>query len=149
MPSKDFKDMKSRQQTELQNNRISNQGQFKWFKHSFSVLSSIKQKDSYQKEVPSQPGLPNVSTTCCHCLQQSVILVMWIGAVLMPVILMLKSRLLFVTLKHYDALKLEYKKISLFTTSWTVNHPIDEESPLYGLTENDLKEMVAKRGPLP
>lgn len=43
-------------------------------------------------------------------------------------------------LKFYN-LKLEYKKISMFTATWTVNHPIDEESPLYGLTEDDLKEM--------
>ncbi|HMS35168.1 MAG TPA: ion channel [Ignavibacteria bacterium] len=43
-------------------------------------------------------------------------------------------------LKFYN-LKLEYKKISMFTATWTVNHPIDEESPLYGLTEEDLKEM--------
>ncbi len=43
-------------------------------------------------------------------------------------------------LKFYN-LKLEYKKITMFTATWTVNHPIDEESPLYGLTEDDLKEM--------
>lgn len=44
------------------------------------------------------------------------------------------------SLKFYN-LKLEYKKISMFTATWTVNHPIDEESPLYGLNEVDLKEM--------
>lgn len=43
-------------------------------------------------------------------------------------------------IKFYN-LKLEYKKISIFTATWTVNHPIDEESPLYGLTSDDLKEM--------
>ena len=38
-------------------------------------------------------------------------------------------------------LKLEYDKISLFTSTWTVNHIIDENSPLYGLNAEDLKEM--------
>lgn len=42
------------------------------------------------------------------------------------------------TVKFYN-LELEYKKISLFTATWTVNHPIDENSPLFGQTEEDLK----------
>ena len=42
------------------------------------------------------------------------------------------------TVKFYN-LELEYKKISLFTATWTVNHPIDEISPLFGQTEEDLK----------
>ena len=42
------------------------------------------------------------------------------------------------TVKFYN-LELEYKKISLFTATWTVNHPIDKNSPLFGQTEEDLK----------
>ena len=30
--------------------------------------------------------------------------------------------------------------ISLLATSWTIVHPIDEKSPLYGLGEEDLKQ---------
>ena len=39
--------------------------------------------------------------------------------------------------KFYD-LKLEYNKINFFSLIWTVNHPIDEQSPMYGLTTEDL-----------
>lgn len=47
-------------------------------------------------------------------------------------------------LKKFYSLKLEYKKINFFSTTWTVNHPIDENSPLYGMTEDDLKETDAE-----
>lgn len=36
-------------------------------------------------------------------------------------------------------LKLEYSSISFFPTLWTVNHPIEKDSPLYGMTETSLK----------
>ncbi|HEY3252189.1 MAG TPA: ion channel [Ignavibacteria bacterium] len=39
--------------------------------------------------------------------------------------------------KFYN-LKLEYNKINFFSLVWTVNHPINEKSPLYGLTNTDL-----------
>ena len=39
--------------------------------------------------------------------------------------------------KYYN-LKLEFSKINFFSLIWTVNHIIDSESPLYGLTKNDL-----------
>lgn len=42
--------------------------------------------------------------------------------------------------RKFFNLKLEYRKISFFNASWTVNHIINEESPLYGLTKTDLKE---------
>lgn len=38
-------------------------------------------------------------------------------------------------------LPLERKKINLFPTSWTIVHPINEESPFYGRTQQELKEM--------
>jgi inward rectifier potassium channel len=45
--------------------------------------------------------------------------------------------------KFYN-LKLEYHKINFFSSAWTVNHLINEESPLYGLTENDFQESEAE-----
>ncbi|MFN8331634.1 MAG: hypothetical protein U0T81_10530 [Saprospiraceae bacterium] len=33
----------------------------------------------------------------------------------------------------FRTLELEIKKISMFPLSWTINHPITEESPMYGL----------------
>lgn len=38
--------------------------------------------------------------------------------------------------KFYN-LDLEYKKINFFPSVWTVNHPIDENSPLYTLNSDD------------
>jgi len=40
--------------------------------------------------------------------------------------------------RKFYTLKLEYEKIVFFPTMWTVNHIIDEESPLYGKTKEDL-----------
>ena len=42
--------------------------------------------------------------------------------------------------RKFFNLKLEYKKISFFNASWTVNHVINEESPLYGLSEKNMKD---------
>lgn len=41
-------------------------------------------------------------------------------------------------IRKFYALKLEYHKIVFFPSIWTVNHPIDEDSPIYGKTEKDL-----------
>lgn len=41
--------------------------------------------------------------------------------------------------RKYFNLKLEYHKINFFSTSWTVNHIIDENSPLFGVSENELQ----------
>ncbi len=40
--------------------------------------------------------------------------------------------------RRFYNLNLEYKKIVFFPTVWTVNHIIDEISPLYGKTDEDL-----------
>ena len=37
--------------------------------------------------------------------------------------------------------KLELDKIAMFPTSWIINHPIDEESALYGKTPEEIKKM--------
>jgi len=43
-----------------------------------------------------------------------------------------------VRLRTYDQLKLERAHVVFFPLSWTVVHPIDESSPLWGLTDADL-----------
>ncbi|MDD5361435.1 MAG: ion channel [Ignavibacteria bacterium] len=41
-------------------------------------------------------------------------------------------------IRKFYALKLEYAKIVFFPTVWTVNHVIDENSPLFGKTLDDM-----------
>jgi inward rectifier potassium channel len=43
--------------------------------------------------------------------------------------------------RSFVQLPLERKKIALFPTSWTVVHPIDESSPLYGRSPDELQSM--------
>lgn len=42
--------------------------------------------------------------------------------------------------REYKTLKLELTRITLLSMSWTIVHPIDEESPLYGWTEDDFRK---------
>lgn len=42
------------------------------------------------------------------------------------------------TIRRFSPAKLEFEKIAMFPTSWVINHPIDEESPLYGKTAEEL-----------
>jgi inward rectifier potassium channel len=44
-------------------------------------------------------------------------------------------------LRKYATLNLERNKIFLFPLSWTIVHPINEESPFYGKTEEDLRRL--------
>jgi len=44
-----------------------------------------------------------------------------------------------VEVNRFFSLDLEYDKINALTLSWTLVHPINEDSPLYGFTENDFK----------
>jgi inward rectifier potassium channel len=46
--------------------------------------------------------------------------------------------------REFDQLKLEVNKISFLALSWTIVHPIDENSPIYGLTAKDLMERDAE-----
>jgi inward rectifier potassium channel len=41
-------------------------------------------------------------------------------------------------IRKYHPLKLEREKVVFFPLSWTIVHPIDEQSPMYGLTREDL-----------
>lgn len=45
-----------------------------------------------------------------------------------------------VPVRKFRPLKLELKTIIFFPLSWTINHIIDETSPLYGMNEEDLKK---------
>ncbi|MCU1290775.1 MAG: channel, inward rectifier [Acidobacteria bacterium] len=46
--------------------------------------------------------------------------------------------------RRFDSLELERKTVAFFPLAWTVVHPIDEQSPLYGLTPEDLKKSDAE-----
>jgi inward rectifier potassium channel len=46
--------------------------------------------------------------------------------------------------RQFFNLELEYSKISFFASTWTVNHVINENSPLYGLVKEDLEGIDAE-----
>jgi inward rectifier potassium channel len=46
--------------------------------------------------------------------------------------------------RKFDFLKLERDKVTFFPLGWTVVHPIDETSPLHGLTQLDYKRTDAE-----
>ncbi len=46
--------------------------------------------------------------------------------------------------RSYTILPLERSAILMFPTTWTVVHPIDRESPLYGKTPAALEELQAE-----
>lgn len=44
------------------------------------------------------------------------------------------------TNRSFYQINLERKKINLFPLSWTLVHPLDENSPLYGMTDQDMHD---------
>jgi inward rectifier potassium channel len=46
--------------------------------------------------------------------------------------------------REFISLKLERDRVVFFPLSWTVVHPIDETSPLYGLGPEDLEDSLAE-----
>jgi len=44
------------------------------------------------------------------------------------------------TTRSFDLLKLEREKVSFLPLAWTIVHPIDEQSPMFGLTEEDFEK---------
>jgi len=46
--------------------------------------------------------------------------------------------------RDFIPLKLEREKVVFFPLAWTIVHPIDEESPLWGLTQEDLTASQAE-----
>lgn len=49
-----------------------------------------------------------------------------------------------ITVRRFQSMKIDIAKISFLALSWTIVHPIDEESPLNGITEEDLNAMHAE-----
>jgi inward rectifier potassium channel len=48
------------------------------------------------------------------------------------------------SIRRFYPLTLERERVVFFPLSWTVVHPIDESSPLYGLTDEDLRRSSAE-----
>lgn len=48
------------------------------------------------------------------------------------------------SVRKFDVLELERRKVAFFPLAWTVVHPIDENSPLYGWTAADLDRTDAE-----
>jgi inward rectifier potassium channel len=46
-----------------------------------------------------------------------------------------------VPIRRFQQVKLEYDKIAMFPTSWIINHPIEEDSALYGKSIEDIRSM--------
>ena len=46
--------------------------------------------------------------------------------------------------RRFYSLPLERQKVTFFPLHWTIVHPIDKESPLYGVTQRDLEESDAE-----
>ncbi len=46
--------------------------------------------------------------------------------------------------RRFDLLDLERERVSFLPLAWTIVHPIDENSPMFGLTEKDLEESNAE-----
>ncbi|MEP6849152.1 MAG: hypothetical protein ABI999_09880 [Acidobacteriota bacterium] len=47
-------------------------------------------------------------------------------------------------IRKFDLLELERRSVTFFPLTWTIVHPINETSPLYGLNEKELKETDAE-----
>ncbi len=43
--------------------------------------------------------------------------------------------------RRFQLCKLEFDKIAMFPTSWVINHPIDEDSALYGKSLDEIKKL--------
>jgi len=48
------------------------------------------------------------------------------------------------SVRRFDFLGLERRRVTFFPLAWTIVHPIDEKSPLFNLTEDDLQKSDAE-----
>ena len=48
------------------------------------------------------------------------------------------------SVRKFYRLKLEYERVNFLTIGWTINHPVDEDSPLYGVTKEQFEESDAE-----
>jgi len=46
--------------------------------------------------------------------------------------------------RNFDVLKLERERVSFLPLAWTIVHPIDEQSPMFGLTRDDFEKADAE-----
>ena len=46
--------------------------------------------------------------------------------------------------REFFSLPLEYDKVTFFPLTWTIVHPINEESPLWGVEQRELEESEAE-----
>ena len=46
--------------------------------------------------------------------------------------------------RKFYRLPLEYDTVNFLTIGWTINHPVDESSPLYGITQQEFEESDAE-----
>ncbi len=46
--------------------------------------------------------------------------------------------------RKFYRLNLEYERVNFLTIGWTINHPVDEDSPLYGVTREQFEESDAE-----
>ena len=46
--------------------------------------------------------------------------------------------------RTYHLMKLEREKVIFFPLTWTIVHPIDSESPLFGMSAEDLRRLQAE-----
>ena len=44
------------------------------------------------------------------------------------------------TIRMFDLLKLERERVSFLPLAWTIVHPVDEQSPMFGLSEEDFEK---------
>jgi len=49
-----------------------------------------------------------------------------------------------VRVRRFRPMELELSSINFFPLTWTINHPINENSPIYGMNYNDLKDVQAE-----
>jgi inward rectifier potassium channel len=49
-----------------------------------------------------------------------------------------------VKIRRFRAMKLEIDNIIFFPMTWTINHPIDENSPIYGMGAKEMDEVEAE-----
>lgn len=47
-------------------------------------------------------------------------------------------------IRRFDVLELERQRVAFFPLSWTVVHPIDENSPLFGMSEEEFRRLDAE-----
>ena len=48
------------------------------------------------------------------------------------------------TIRRFDVLELERQRVAFFPLAWTIVHPIDENSPMFGMTEEKFREIDAE-----